>query len=231
LSAAQRLFGSDIADLGATQQRLRGIDIANLTGLGATERGIEEKRLARQFAQQQATRDAPLLATQFIQGFAPKYVSGQTTIDKTYGIPKDPLAVGLGGFLSAYSATKRPLQYTPPQTSNTKPTQQQSNALDQYMKREGIRNTAGGTFLSNELFRTPTLPQFDTTTPFGQAQILSGGLFNQPSSMGPSAAPGLNLPKTLAPAAPSFQQFGLPQQFNPDNPGINLPYNPFGPSR
>jgi hypothetical protein len=249
LSAAQRLFGSDIADLGATQQRLRGIDIANLTGLGATERGIEEQRLARQFAQQQATRDAPLLATQFIQGFAPKYVSGQTTIDKTYGIPKDPLAVGLGGFLSAYSATKRPLQYTPPQTSNTGPTQQQSNALDQYMKREGIRDVnrdakgdpIGGTFLSSELFRTPTLPQFDTTTPFGQAQILSGGGFKQPniqsiqdlynSIENAGAAPDINLPRTLPPAAPSFQQFGLPQQFNPNNPGINLPYNPFGPSR
>ena len=70
LSAAQRLFGSDIADLGATQQRLRGIDIANLTGLGATERGIEEQRLAREFAQQQAQRQAPLQATKFIQGFA-----------------------------------------------------------------------------------------------------------------------------------------------------------------
>ena len=104
LSSAQRGFATDLIGLGQTGQRLRSQDIAQLGSLGGVQRGIEEQRLAREFAQQQAQRQAPLQATKFIQGFAPKYVSGQAQITKQYGMPDDPrqtaLSAGLGTFAS-----------------------------------------------------------------------------------------------------------------------------------
>jgi hypothetical protein len=45
-------------------------------------------------------------AMQFMQSFAPGYQSSQTQINKTYGMPIDPLqqgiAAGLGGYASLY---------------------------------------------------------------------------------------------------------------------------------
>ncbi|WP_347852470.1 hypothetical protein [Planktomarina sp.] len=104
LSGAQRLFGSDMASLGAAGQRLRAEDVAQLTGLGATERGIEEQRLAREFAQQQQQRMAPLQATKFIQGFAPQYQASQTIIDKDYRKPPDPYASAISTALGTYAS-------------------------------------------------------------------------------------------------------------------------------
>ena len=232
LSAAQRLFGSDIADLGATQQRLRGIDIANLTGLGATERGIEEQRLARQFAQQQATRDAPLLATQFIQGFAPKYVSGATQVAKTYGIPKDPLAVGLGGFLSAYSAMKRPIQPAPPPPAPN--TDQKVDDYQSPFNRDLTSNPQ--TIFGLPANRVEALERARTAADINNPQafqdVIQGQIF-QPSGYQPvnpvTGAPQINMPSSLPAVAPTIPGFGLPPAFNVDNPGANLPYNPFAP--
>jgi hypothetical protein len=53
-----------------------------LEGLGATDRGIEEQRLARQYNQQLEQRQSPLLAAQFVQGFAPQYQASQTQVGK-----------------------------------------------------------------------------------------------------------------------------------------------------
>jgi hypothetical protein len=102
-------YGSQLGDLGATQQRLRAQDIGLLEGLGQTERGIEQQRLDRQYAQQQATRMAPTQAASYIQGFAPAYQSGQTQIDKTYGLPVDPRNAALAAGLGVYN-TLRPQQ-------------------------------------------------------------------------------------------------------------------------
>ena len=103
LSQAQRLYGADISGLGQMGQQLRGADISQLTGLGSTARGIEEQRLAREYAQQQATRQAPLQATQFVKGFAPQYVPGKTQIQKEYGMPVDPLTYGLSTAFGTYA--------------------------------------------------------------------------------------------------------------------------------
>jgi hypothetical protein len=103
LSQAQRLYGSDISGLGRMGQQLRGADISQLAGLGSTARGIEEQRLAREYAQQQATRMAPLQATQFVKGFAPQYVPGKTQIEKQYGMPVDPLTYGLSTAFGTYA--------------------------------------------------------------------------------------------------------------------------------
>jgi len=102
-------YGSQLGDLGATQQRLRGADIGMLEGLGSTQRGIEQQRLDRQYAQQQATRMAPTQAASYIQGFAPTYQSGQTQVDKTYGLPVDPRNAALAAGLGVYN-TFRPQQ-------------------------------------------------------------------------------------------------------------------------
>jgi hypothetical protein len=198
LSAAQRLFGSDIADLGATQQRLRGIDIANLTGLGATERGIEEQRLARQFAQQQ-----------------------------------DPLAVGLGGFLSAYSAMKRPIQPAPPPP----PAPNTDQGVDDYrspFNRDLTSNPQ--TIFGLPANRVEALERARTAADINNPQafqdVIQGQIF-QPSGYQPvnpvTGAPQINMPSSLPAVAPTLPSFGLPPAFNVDNPGANLPYNPFAP--
>ena len=111
-------YGSQLGDLGATQQRLRAQDIGLLEGLGQTERGIEQQRLDRQYAQQQATRMAPTQAASYIQGFAPAYQSGQTQIDKTYGLPVDPRNAALAAGLGVYN-TFRPQQQQPTNTTDS----------------------------------------------------------------------------------------------------------------
>jgi len=130
-------YGSSLGQLGETQQRLRGQDISLLEGLGQTERDIEQQRLDRQYAQQLEQRQSPLLASQFVQGFAPQYVAGKTQVGKTYGMPVDPLSQGLGAALSAYQALKPPMQYQPPEykapDSSSSTT---GSAYDAYMSRQ-----------------------------------------------------------------------------------------------
>ena len=117
-------YGSSLGQLGETQQRLRGQDISMLEGLGATDRGIEEQRLAREYNQQVEQRQSPLLATQFVQGFAPQYQASRTQIEKDYSMPVDPLSQGLGAALSTYQALKPPMQYQQPQYNPPQPQQQ-----------------------------------------------------------------------------------------------------------
>ena len=219
LSAAQRLFGSDIADLGATQQRLRGIDIANLTGLGATERGIEEQRLARQFAQQQATRDAPLRATQFVKSFAPQYVSGKTQIEKTFGMPRDPVGLGLSAALGAYRGFRQP-----PQSQNTNP---YDVAIDEVQRRRDQANIGANLNIPTSIAPPPA--QFPTTQQFGTPMTdYSGFLSNPMQRFENTYQPGqINMPSSLPAVAPTLPSFGLPPAFNVDKPFANLPYNPF----
>jgi len=206
-------YGSSLGQLGETQQRLRGLDVAQLENLGATERGIEEQRLARQYNQQVEQRQSPLLAAQFVQGFAPQYQASKTQVGKTYGMPVDPLSQGLGAALSAYQALKPPMQYQQPQynrpDSSSSPT---GSAYDAYMSRQDPR-------IANNVNQINTQGAFQS----GNAIGTSTGVLN-PYQTGP-----YNIPNTIPPVAPSYQQFGLPQQFDPNNPGANLPYNPFGP--
>ena len=103
-------YGSQLGDLGATQQRLRGQDISMLEGLGSTQRGIEQQRLDRQYAQQQATRMAPTQAASYVQGFAPQYQASTTTVNKGYGMPVDPLGMGISSALGTYRSFRPDLQ-------------------------------------------------------------------------------------------------------------------------
>jgi len=103
-------YGSQLGDLGATQQRLRGVDIGMLEGLGSTQRGIEQQRLDRQYAQQLATRMAPTQAASYVQGFAPQYQASTTTVNKGYGMPVDPLGMGISSALGTYRSFRPELQ-------------------------------------------------------------------------------------------------------------------------
>jgi hypothetical protein len=186
LSGAQRLFGSDIAGLGATEQRLRAEDIAQLTGLGATERGIEEQRLARQYAQQQEQRMAPLQATKFIQGFAPQYQASQTIIDKDYRKPPDPYARALTTALGTY-ASLAPKQQQPTYTP-TPQTQQSSG---------GMTNTS-----YQPQYQQTQQPQF-----FNMAQPYQ---FPQQQGLGAYMPPP---PAPVAPQMPQQGIYGAPQAY------------------
>jgi hypothetical protein len=219
-------YGSSLGQLGETQQRLRGQDISMLEGLGATDRGIEEQRLARQYNQQLEQRQSPLLAAQFVQGFAPQYQASQTQITKDYGMPVDPLSQGLGAALSAYQALKPPMQYQPPQYDRPQSNQPtQTSAYDSYMNRTGVSNNTGNTDFYGQNFinpsNTPYQP-FNPSTEAGQNQIIGGGQFA--GQMGPHNQ--ISVPSSIPPAS---YNFNMPPAFNPANPGANLPYNPFGP--
>ena len=217
-------YGSSLGQLGETQQRLRGQDISMLEGLGATDRGIEEQRLARQYNQQLEQRQSPLLAAQFVQGFAPQYQASKTQITKDYGMPVDPLSQGLGAALSAYQALKPPMQYQQPKydpSQQNQPTQ--TSAYDSYMNRTGVSNNTGNTDFYGQNFinpsNTPYQP-FNPSTETGQNQIIGGGQFTRPT---PNP---INVPSSIPPAS---YNFNMPPAFDPANPGANLPYNVFGP--
>jgi hypothetical protein len=219
-------YGSSLGQLGETQQRLRGQDISMLEGLGATDRGIEEQRLARQYNQQLEQRQSPLLAAQFVQGFAPQYQASKTQITKDYGMPVDPLSQGLGAALSAYQALKPPMQYQPPQYDRPQSNQPtQTSAYDSYMNRTGVSNNTGNTDFYGQNFinpsNTPYQP-FNPSTEAGQNQIIGGGQFA--GQMGPHNQ--ISVPSSIPPAS---YNFNMPPAFNPANPGANLPYNVFGP--
>ncbi len=195
LSGAQRLFGSDMASLGAAGQRLRAEDVAQLTGLGATERGIEEQRIAREFAQQQQQRMAPLQATKFIQGFAPQYQASQTIIDKDYRKPPDPYASALTTALGTY-ASLAPKQVAAPAPAPA-PTPSSSPGYGSGMMFTGYQQ-----------------PQVN----FGMQQQPQQGFYNAaiPYQVPQQQGLGAYMPPPPAPVAPQMPQqgiYGAPQAY------------------
>jgi len=189
-------YGSDLGALGATQQRLRGQDIGMLEGLGATERGIEEQRLARQFAQQQQQRIAPLQATKFIQGFAPQYQASQTTIDKDYVEPRDPYKDALSTALGTYASLAPKQQQQPTYNLYSQP-QQPSG---------GMMNVGYQQPQANFGMQQPQQPQF-----FNAAQ---GYQAFQPQNSQRGIAPYMPpQPASVAPQMPQQGIYGAPQAY------------------
>lgn len=186
IAAAQRLYGADIAGLGQMGQQLRAADIAELERLGGTERAIEEQRLARQYAQQVEQRQAPLQATQFVQGFAPQYVAGQTQVQKQYGMPIDPLQYGLSTALGTYASL-----YQQPQMQQQAPAPTPAPAPSS----APATTTIGGF--------NPYAPPIPSYQP-GQVTI--------PSYTPPAQGIGSVLQNPYAPPIPSYQpgQINLP---------------------
>jgi hypothetical protein len=170
-------YGSQLGDLGATQQRLAGQDINMLEGLGSVDRGIDQQRLNNQYNQEYATRMAPTQAASYIQGFAPQYQAGQTTVNKGYGIPDDPMGMGISAAMGAYRSFRPDVQPQNPyqssidelnrlrqeQQNNFVPTPQapppapapQSNP---YIRPPGVAGT-GTTYASNQQPQYQPQPQ------------------------------------------------------------------------
>lgn len=97
-------FGGQLGDLGATYQRLGQAERGELMGLGAVPRELMETQYGREYDYREAMRQDPMRAMQFMQGFAPQYQAGSTTVGKTYGMPIDPLQQGLAAGLGAYAS-------------------------------------------------------------------------------------------------------------------------------
>ena len=210
-------FGSQLGGLGQSYQSLGQQERQELMGLGRTARDLKETQLGRQYDYREAQRTDPMRGMQFVQGFAPQYQASKTQITKDYGMPVDPLSQGLGAALSAYQALKPPMQYQQPQYNppqSNQPAQTSGNNRAYFSP--NIYNPQSSLYQS---------PNIDASTLAGQQQILAGGQFA--GQMGPPSP--INLPSTLP--AQTYGPYGIGQAptFDPNNPGANLPYNPFGP--
>ena len=95
-------YGGQIGNLGGTAYDLAAAQRGELAGLGATARGVKDVGLGREYERAVQDRFAPTQAASYVQGFLPTYQSGQTRINKTYGMPIDPYSQGIGTFLNVY---------------------------------------------------------------------------------------------------------------------------------
>ena len=95
-------YGGQIGNLVGTAYDLAAAQRGELAGLGATARGVKDVGLGREYERAVQDRFAPTQAASYVQGFLPTYQSGQTRINKTYGMPIDPYSQGIGTFLNVY---------------------------------------------------------------------------------------------------------------------------------
>jgi hypothetical protein len=91
-------------------QQLGQSERQELMGLGAVPRELKEQQLGRQYDYQEALRQDPMRALQFVQGFAPQYQGGMTQVESQYRAPIDPLQQGLAAGLGAYASLYQPPQ-------------------------------------------------------------------------------------------------------------------------
>ena len=118
-------YGGQIGNLGGTAYNLGAAQRGELAGLGATARGVKDVGLGREYERAIGDRFAPTQAASYVQGFLPTYQSGGTQIDNAYGIPADPLSMGLGTFLNTYASfagNNTGTNANPYQTSQAYPT-------------------------------------------------------------------------------------------------------------
>jgi len=103
-------FGRELGGLGQMYQQLGQSERQELMGLGAVPRELKEQQLGRQYDYQEALRQDPMRALQFVQGFAPQYQGGMTQVESQYRAPIDPLQQGLAAGLGAYASLYQPPQ-------------------------------------------------------------------------------------------------------------------------
>lgn len=209
-------YGSDLGALGATQQRLRDQDIGTLSTLGATDRGIEQEMLNRQYKQQEEQRMAPANAAKFIQQFAPQYQAGRTTVDKVYGMPRDPRQEALGAAINTYT-----------QLAGNNQGQPQGNGADKKSTVETVTPPAQNYSLQPNAQPYYTPGQAGQTSPVDinnpYAAPTSGAAY-QGGPVNTQAAfnQGSYLPPIPGYTPPAPQQSGPSFNYQPQiNPGIN----------
>lgn len=136
-------FGGQLGGLGATYQQLGQGERGELMGLGQVPRQLMETRLGREYEAAMQGRQAPIQALQFMKGFAPQYQPGRTEIQKTYGMPRDPLGEGLGAFLGAYRGLREEPQMGTQQSQDIY--SQFQNFLNQQQGQQQGQAQTGGT--------------------------------------------------------------------------------------
>ena len=119
-------YGGQIGGLGSTQYGLGARQRAEISGLGGLARGVKDIGLGRQYEQDYANRMAPTMATSYVGGFLPTYQPGFTDVEKKYGIPDDPLSMGLGTIASTYGNFANRNQVNNNQPQQAAPTQTQT---------------------------------------------------------------------------------------------------------
>jgi hypothetical protein len=133
-------FGSQIGGLGQTYQQLGQQERQELMGLGRLPRELMDTRYGREYDYAEQQRQDPMKAMQFMQGFAPQYQSGQTQIGKTYGMPIDPIGLGMGAAFGAYRGLRQ--EPTAASGQNDPAFQQQ---FSDFMKQFGGQGQTGQT--------------------------------------------------------------------------------------
>ena len=97
-------YGRAYGDLGQEYQSLGQGERSELMQYDQASRDMKQAGIDAQYGADERNRFAPTQAASYVQGFLPQYTSGSTRVNKTYGMPIDPYASGIGTFLGAYGS-------------------------------------------------------------------------------------------------------------------------------
>jgi len=96
-------YGRDMGNLGGLYQQYGRDERSELMGLDRDARQMKQAEIDAMYQADERNRFAPMKALGFVQGFAPGYQGGSSNVRTTYGMPRDPLAEGLGTFMNTYT--------------------------------------------------------------------------------------------------------------------------------
>jgi hypothetical protein len=97
-------YGRDMGNLGGQYQQYGRDERSEMMGYDQEARDMQQRGIDSRYAADERNRFAPTQAASYVQGFLPQYTSGSTRVNKTYGMPIDPYASGIGTFLGAYGS-------------------------------------------------------------------------------------------------------------------------------
>ena len=96
-------YGRDMGSLGGLYSQMGRDERSELMDYDRMSRDMNQRRIDAQYGADERNRFAPMKALEYVQRFAPGYQGGSSNVRTTYGMPKDPMAEGLGTFFNAYT--------------------------------------------------------------------------------------------------------------------------------
>jgi len=96
-------YGRDMGSLGGLYQQYGRDERSELLDYDRMARDMKQREIDSIYDADERNRFAPMKALGFVQGFAPGYQAGSSSLRTTYGMPRDPLAEGLGTFMNTYT--------------------------------------------------------------------------------------------------------------------------------
>jgi len=96
-------YGRQMGDVGGRYQQMGRDERSELMGYDRDARDMNQRRIDAQYGADERNRFAPMKALQYVQGYAPQYQGGGSNVTTNYGMPRDPMADGLGAFFNAYT--------------------------------------------------------------------------------------------------------------------------------